>query len=266
MPSSVRTKRSSRGSAPVSSRTAASIAAVSMSISSPAAVSFSGSRCVCTDAHLGHVAARIAASTCSAISCARSSGEVARELQVERDLDAPVDVEHRQVVDLAHVRDGERGGEDAFANPAVAAARLDVDDDVDPRERVVQRLLDAVGRRVALADRGSRRDADDDVGEVLPSRSPQPEPPELDGRIERRDRPARDPRVVLGRPIHEHVDVPAREPHRGGDDERRRRRAPRSSRRRGSRARQRSGRASTASVPAKSLPKWSAFASSASLR
>ena len=168
MPSSVRTKRSSRGSAPVSSRTAASMAAVSMSISSPAAVSFSGSMCVWTE-RTSDTSWRIAASTCSAISCARSSVEVARQLQVERDLERSIDVEHRQVVDLPHVRDRERRRENALANSAIASARLDVDDDVDSRESVEERLLHTIGGGVALADRGSRRDADDDVGEVLPT-------------------------------------------------------------------------------------------------
>ena len=81
-----------------------------------------------------------------------------------------VDVEHGQVVDLADVRDRERGGEHALADAAVASTRLDVHDDVDPGKRVVQRMLDAVGGRVPLADRGAGRDADDDVGEVLASR------------------------------------------------------------------------------------------------
>ena len=71
-------------------------------------------------------------------------------------------------------------------------------DDVDSRERVVQCLLDTIGGRVALADRGSRRDADDDVGEVLPTGPAQPEPAELHRRIQRRDRETSDPRVVVG--------------------------------------------------------------------
>ena len=65
-PSSVRTKRSSRGGAPVSSRTSDSIAPASTSTSSPAAGSDRGSRCVCTDPTSG-TSARIASSTCSAI-------------------------------------------------------------------------------------------------------------------------------------------------------------------------------------------------------
>ncbi len=60
--------------APVSSRTACSIAAVSTSISSPEAVSRSGSRCVWTLFTSG-TSAWIAASTCSAMSCAWSSGK-----------------------------------------------------------------------------------------------------------------------------------------------------------------------------------------------
>ncbi len=108
----------------------------------------------------------------------------------------PVDLEHRQVVDLADVRDRERGGEHALADPAVGSPRLDVDDDVDPRERVVQRLLDAVGGGMPLADRGTGSDADDDVGEVLASRTPKPKPAKLDRRLERRDRLTRNPRVA----------------------------------------------------------------------
>ena len=139
MPSSVRTKRSSRGVAPVSSRTAASIAAVSMSISSPAAVS--GER----------LEVRLHAPDLRDVQRDRGldllgdvvrlvERKIARELEVERDLDPPVDVEHREVVDLAHVRDRQRGGEHSLAQRPVAAARLDVDDDVDPGERLEQRL------------------------------------------------------------------------------------------------------------------------------
>ena len=63
--------------------------------------------------------------------------KLARQLQVERDLDAPVDVEDLEIVELSHVRDGERGGENAFAECPGAVTRLDVDYDVDPRQRLV---------------------------------------------------------------------------------------------------------------------------------
>src|SRR5207344_2487835 len=109
--------------------------------------------------------------------------------------------------------------ENALANSPIASARLDVDDDVDSRKSVEERLFHAIGGRMALADRGSRRDADDDVGEVLPTRPTESETSELDRRIERRDRKTSDTRVVLGRAIHEDVHVPARESERGCDDE-----------------------------------------------
>ena len=196
IPSSVRTKRSSRGSAPVSSRTAASIA-----------------RGVDVDLLAGRrlpkrLEVRLHAPDLGNVRTDRRldllgdvvrlvERKIARKLQVERDLDAPVDLEDLEVVDLAHLRNGERGGEDALADRAGALARLDVNDDVDPRECVVQRLLDTIGGGVTLTDRRARRDADDDVGEVLSPRAAQPEPAELDRRVESRDRPPGDSRVVL---------------------------------------------------------------------
>ena len=80
----------------------------------------------------------------------------------------------------------------------VAIPRLDVHDDVDPRQSLVQRILHAIGGRVPLPDRGARGDADDDVREALAARPPEAQPPELYGRLECRDRSAREPRVVLG--------------------------------------------------------------------
>ena len=88
-----------------------------------------------------------------------------------------------------------------------------------PGSALVERVLHAVGGSVPLADRRTRRDADDDVREVLAPGAPQTEPAKLDGRLESRDRLPRDPRVVLGRPVHENVHVPAREAHGGGDHE-----------------------------------------------
>jgi hypothetical protein len=124
--------------------------------------------------------------------------EIARELQVERDFERSVKVKHRQVVDLADVRDGECGRENTLANSAIATTRLDVHDGVDSRERIVECLLDPIGGRVALADRGSRRDADDDIGEVLATGPAQSEPAELDGRVERRNCEPSDTCVLVG--------------------------------------------------------------------
>ena len=189
-----------------------------MSTSSPDAGSLNGSRWVWTVRHSVHL------SEDRGLDLLRDvvrlvEREVARQLEVERDLDAPVDVENHEVVDLAHVRDRERRREHTLADRHRRPARLDVDDDVDPRQGVVQGALDAVGRGVALADGGAGGDADDDVREVLAARSAEAEPTQLHGWIEPRDRMACDPASLLGRPVHEHVDVPAREPYGGGDDE-----------------------------------------------
>ena len=56
---------------------------------------------------------------------------------------------------------------DALAKRRLSSLRLDVDDDVDSGKRLVQRTLDPVGRRMPLPDGRARRDADDDVREVL---------------------------------------------------------------------------------------------------
>ena len=185
MPSSVRTNRSSRGSAPVSSRTAASIAAVSIVDLLPGRRLLERLEVRLHARRPRARRARIAASTCSAIVVCAVEREVARKLQVERDLDAAVDVEHGQVVDLPHMRDGERGGEDALAECRRRSPRGSTWTTTSiPGSASCSASLDAVRGRVALADRGSGRDPDDDVREVLPSRPAQSEPAELDGRIE----------------------------------------------------------------------------------
>ena len=96
-----------------------------------------------------------------------------------------------EIVELSHVRDRERGGENAFAECTGAVTRLDVDYDVDPRQRLVSSLFDAVGGGVSLPDCRPGRDADHDVREVLAARATQPEPAQLDRRLERGDRLAR---------------------------------------------------------------------------
>ena len=146
--------------------------------------------------------------------------QVAGELQVQRDLDPVADLEHGQVVQLAHARDPERRRERALPDLAPGSARLDVDDDVGVGETSFQRILDAIRGRMALPDRGTRRDADDDVGEVRATRLADPEPPELDGRVELRDRRAGGGLGVLRRLIHEDADVSPDEPRRGSDHER----------------------------------------------
>ena len=56
--------------------------------------------------------------------------ELARELEMERGLDAVVGVDQLQVVELAHLRDRHRSRSHPLAELAVREARLDVDDDV----------------------------------------------------------------------------------------------------------------------------------------
>ena len=104
--------------------------------------------------HLGHLSEDRGLDALRDVVCLVER-EGARELQVQRDLDAPVDVEHREVVDLAHVRDRERRREARVRGSHRRPTRLDVDDDVDPRKSVVQGLLDAVGGGVPLADGGA---------------------------------------------------------------------------------------------------------------
>ena len=78
-------------------------------------------------------------------------GERARELEVERDLGAIARAEDGDVVDLAHARNPERGGECALGDRSAGLRRLDVDDDVRPRDGPLDRLLDRVGGGMALA-------------------------------------------------------------------------------------------------------------------
>ena len=82
--------------------------------------------------------------------------QVARQFQVQGDLDTVVELEHRQVVHLAHARHRRRGGPHALAQYALFLAGLDVDDRVGPGEDPLERLLHTVGDRVTLPDGGVR--------------------------------------------------------------------------------------------------------------
>ena len=98
-------------------------------------------------------------------------GEIAGQLQMERELGSAVDRDDGDVVHLADARNVERRGVRALAHVGVGGAdRLDVDDDVGFRKRRLHRALDRVGRRVALTDRGAVVDTDDDVCEEAPRR------------------------------------------------------------------------------------------------
>ena len=156
--------------------------------------------------------------------------QLAGELEVERDLGRVADPHDAQVVDLAHARDPLRRGERPLAQGRLVLLRLDVDDDVAVGQRPVHRVLDRVGRGVALADRRARRDGDHDVRELLPRGLAHPQAPQLDPG----QRPDRGQRRLLrvGRdPVHQDVDVDAHQPSRGeqhepGHEQRRRRVGP----------------------------------------
>ncbi len=94
-----------------------------------------------------------------------------------------------------------------------------MDHDVEAREPLAERILDAVGRRVPLTHHSARCDPDVDVDEVGASRLADAQPPELDGRVELGDRLPRRLLRACGRVVHEHVHIAAQEPARSEDDE-----------------------------------------------
>ena len=159
--------------------------------------------------------------------------ELARQLQVQRDLGSPVDAQDADVVDLAHARNAHRRRMRELARDRVLLGGLDVDDDVRLRAaRAESPSSTRVGGRVPLPDRRARRDRDHDVGEVAPGRRADPQPPQR--------RPAGSIPAIAAlaacsasgrRAVHQHVDVPPHQPQRCAQHERRRRTARRPSRR-----------------------------------
>ena len=108
-----------------------SIAAVSMSISSPAAVSRSGSRCVCTVLTSG-TSAWIAASTCSAMSCAWSSGRSPGSFRWSATSMLPSTSSTLRLWISRTCETVSAAARTRSRSAAGALARFDVDDDVDP--------------------------------------------------------------------------------------------------------------------------------------
>ena len=68
--------------------------------------------------------------------------EIARELQVERDLDATVHLEDDQVVDLAHLRNTQGRRQSTLTDLRIRAPRLHVHDDVGVGKPLAHRVLD----------------------------------------------------------------------------------------------------------------------------
>ena len=77
-------------------------------------------------------------------------GHVARQLQMQRQLEASPEVDEGEVVDLAYPRHGQRGRVGALAHARILE-RLDVDDDVAAGKGALERLLDGIGRGVPLS-------------------------------------------------------------------------------------------------------------------
>ena len=112
--------------------------------------------------------------------------EVARKLQVKRDLVRVAEVDDADVVHLSHARHGERRHGRPLAERLLPGLGLDVDDHVALGQRPLNRVLDRVGGRVALADRGSGGHADHDVHEVTSAGLAHPQPLQVHRRLELR--------------------------------------------------------------------------------
>ena len=137
---------------------------------------------------------------------------------MEGDLGAAADLEHDDVVHLAHAGLAQRGRIGALPH-RLRFLRLDMDHHVGSGHGFLYRPLDGVRRRVPLLDRGAVRNPDDDVGEVAPGRPPHPEPAQLHSGLELLDRRERRLLRRRRRTVHEHVDVPLNHPGGCGEDE-----------------------------------------------
>ena len=115
----------------------------------------------------------------------------------------------------------ERDREDAVAQVEAPSARLDVHDDVAPRQRALERALDQIGGLMALDDGLPGRHADDHVGEVAPGGLSQAQPVELDVRPQRGDRALGDRSRLDRRTVHQHVRVGGDQAHGGHEDDHR---------------------------------------------
>ena len=84
-----------------------------------------------------------------------------------------------EVVDLAHARDGQRGGVRALAQRRLVCRGSTWTTTSLPGQRPLELGLDPVRGRVALTDRGARRDGDHDVGELPPAGLAHAQPAQL---------------------------------------------------------------------------------------
>ena len=125
-------------------------------------------------------------------------GQLARELDVERDLVGAPHAHHAHVVDLAHLGHRRRGRGGLLAQTALGRDRLDVHDDVGVAQRLAHELLHGIGGRVRLADALVRRDADHEVREVAPGRVADADAAQLE-RLAQAGERRPDPALRIGR-------------------------------------------------------------------
>ena len=97
----------------------------------------------------------ISRSTCSAISCASSSESSPGSFRWSESSVCPSSETTLRLWISRTRGTRQRRRVRALAQRRLALPRLDVDDDVDPGQRALERLLDPVGRRVPLADGGA---------------------------------------------------------------------------------------------------------------
>ncbi len=200
---------------------------------------------------------------------ASASVSLGRELHVQAQLGAPAVERPRCARCAPRARGAPRAPRPSRARAGRLLSRCSMWIVTSLRgQRLADRALDVVGDRVALPDRGVRGDAEDRVDEARPPAS----------RTRTRRISARGSASAIaaraisaasdGRAVHEHLHVlrasaaTAATITSAGDERARR---PASARRVARRARAR-GRRATASVPAKSDAKCTAFAASAALR
>ena len=172
-----------------SGRRAVTAAAPSASTSRASRTSASGSRCVWMPVISG-TAARIAVSSSSAIACASSSGSSPGSFTCSESSVRPSTSTSDEVVHLAHLPHADRGRVRPLAQVASPASGSTCTTTSASGSARLDRRLDRVGGRVALADGGAGRDGDHDVGELAAAGLPHPQPPQLDGRLQRRRSPS----------------------------------------------------------------------------
>ena len=128
--------------------------------------------------------------------------QFARQLDVQRELGAAVDVDEREVVHLAHLPHGERGRVRTLAQVGGSCERLDVHDDVASGSARSTAASTASAAACPWPTAAPGETPITTSANWRPAGLPHAQPPQLDGRLQRRrspsarrprPRPARDP-------------------------------------------------------------------------